>query len=71
LISVLGYELERAKALLQAQGVQVCAEEEVRSRKGLEGDQKRVIRQTELPAAPDGHKRVSLNYSVFCTTLEQ
>ncbi len=44
MISVLGYELARAKELLEAEGYSVkCIE--TRSRKGLNGNEKRVIRQ--------------------------
>ena len=44
MISVLGYELGRAKELLEAEGYSVrCVE--TRSRKGLNGNEKRVIRQ--------------------------
>ena len=42
MISVLGYELGRAKELLEAEGYSVrCVE--TRSRKGLNGNEKRVI----------------------------
>lgn len=44
MISVLGYELSRATELLESQGYAVrCVE--TRSRKGVDGSEKRVVRQ--------------------------
>ena len=56
MISVLGYELGRARELLEA--------EETRSRKGLNGNEKRVIRQRT-----DGNA-VELIWALFKTDCE-
>ncbi len=58
---VLGLPLERAAALLAGEGLRVCAQE-LRSRKGLAGNEDRVIRQRFVP--PDG---VELLYASFKT----
>ena len=63
MISVLGYELGRAKELLEAEGYSVrCVE--TRSRKGLNGNEKRVIRQRA-----DGNA-VELIWAPFKTDCE-
>ena len=62
-ITVLGYELGRAKELLEAEGYSVrCVE--TRSRKGLNGNEKRVIRQRA-----DGDA-VELIWALFKTDCE-
>ncbi|MEA4870707.1 hypothetical protein SDC9_123763 [bioreactor metagenome] len=62
MISVLGYPLHQAKALLEQKGVVVSAEE-VRSKKGVEcGIDARVIRQDILDES-----RVHLLYAIFRT----
>lgn len=63
-ISVLGFELEHARTLLEAAGYTVTVQE-VRSRKGLEGNERRVVRQRFL-----GEERVDLTYAVFKTVIE-
>ena len=63
MISVLGYELSRAVELLEAQGYTVSCVE-TRSRKGVDGSEKRVVRQRirEGPA--------ELVFAVFKTECE-
>jgi len=63
LTAVLGYELERARALLEAEGYSVSCVE-TRSRKGIEGNEARVVRQREANGA------VELTYSIFKTDCE-
>jgi len=63
LISVLGYELSRATELLEAQGYAVrCVE--TRSRKGVDGSERRVVRQR----MNDG--QAELVWAVFKTECE-
>jgi len=63
LISVLGYELSRAAELLESEGYQVhCVE--TRSRKGVDGSEKRVVRQR----IADG--QAELVWAVFKTECE-
>ncbi len=62
-MTVLGYELERARALLEAEGFSVSCTE-TRSRKGLNGNEKRVIRQHI-----DGHS-AELVWALFKTDCE-
>lgn len=63
MIFVLGYPLEQAQAMLHEQGYQTTSVQ-VSSRKGLQGDQKRVIRQTLI--SHDGQTPcVELAYSEF------
>lgn len=63
MISVLGYELSRATELLEAEGYTVhCIE--TRSRKGVDGSEKRVVRQR----IADG--QAELVWSVFKTECE-
>ncbi len=63
MISVLGYELNRATELLEAQGYTVhCVE--TRSRKGVDGSEKRVVRQR----MNDG--QAELVFAVFKTECE-
>ena len=63
MISVLGYELGRARELLEAEGYSVrCVE--TRSRKGLNGNEKRLIRQRT-----DGNA-VELIWALFKTDCE-
>lgn len=60
---VLGMELEKAKAYLAAQGYRVT-EKEVRSKKGVPGNEARVIRVRETAA-----ESVELCYAVFKTNV--
>lgn len=60
---VLGYELSRAENLLRAEGFHVISVE-VRSRKGLCGNEARVVRQRL-----EG-ETVILTYAVFKTDYE-
>ena len=62
--SVLGLELSRAAALLEAAGARVETVE-VRSRKGVEGDSARVIRQRQRGEV------VELCYAVFKTNADE
>ena len=63
MISVLGYELSRATELLESQGYAVrCVE--TRSRKGVDGSERRVIRQR----MNDG--QAELVWAVFKTECE-
>ena len=63
MISVLGYELSRAIELLEAQGYAVrCVE--TRSRKGVDGSERRVVRQR----MNDG--QAELVWAVFKTECE-
>ncbi|MEL7607942.1 MAG: hypothetical protein AAGU74_00370 [Bacillota bacterium] len=63
MIDVLGFELSRAAQMLRASGYEVCCLE-VKSRKGVAGNEARVIRQRPLS---DG--RIELAYSVFKTDV--
>lgn len=67
MISVLGYELQRASALLEQEGWQVETEE-VRSRKGLLGNECRVVR--EQVVSGEGQKRMRLTFAMFKTIVE-
>ena len=58
---VLGFELNRARLLVEQEGAKVCCVE-VSSRKGVKGNEARVVRQRILE---DG--TVELNYSIFKT----
>ena len=63
MISVLGYELSRATELLESQGYAVrCVE--TRSRKGVDGSERRVVRQR----MNDG--QAELVWAVFKTECE-
>ena len=63
MISVLGYELSRATELLESQGYAVrCVE--TRSRKGVDGSERRVVRQ----CMADG--QAELVFAVFKTECE-
>ena len=64
MISVLGYELSRAEEMLRAEGFSV-KNEEVRSRKGLCGNEARVVRQRQI-----GEREVLLTYAIFKTDYE-
>ena len=64
--SVLGWPLNRAKAYLQEAGYAVVLEE-VRSRKGIEGGEKRVVRQREQEEA--GERSVLLTWAAFQTDV--
>ena len=61
---MLGYELSRAEEILQAEGFQVRSEE-VRSRKGLLGNEARVVRQR---LSDDGE--AILTYAIFKTDYD-
>lgn len=63
MIDVLGFELHSASAALRAQGFEVVCLE-VKSRKGVVGNETRVIRQRPLK---DG--RIELACSVFKTDV--
>ena len=64
MISVLGYELSRAEEMLRAKGFSVRTEE-VRSRKGLCGNEARVVRERMI-----GDREILLTYAVFKTDYE-
>lgn len=64
MISVLGYELSRAEEMLRAEGFSVRSEE-VRSRKGLCGNEARVVRECLV-----GDRDILLTYAVFKTDYE-
>lgn len=68
-MSVLGLELSRAVRRLTEEGYEVETLE-VRSRKGVLGNERRVIREQALPAA-GGRPRVCLTYAVFSTAVEE
>lgn len=61
---VLGWELSLARAALEAEGFVVCCTM-VSSRKGVKGNESRVIRQRQT-----GGAEVELACSVFKTDLE-
>lgn len=63
MISVLGYELQRGKQLLEEMGYTVCCTE-IRSRKGVEGNEGRIVRQLEKDGC------VELVYAIFKTDCE-
>lgn len=65
--TVLGYELQCAVDILTAEGygLQLL---EVRSRKGVDGNEKRVVRQQALPETPGV---VRLTYAVFQTRPQE
>ena len=63
MISVLGYELSAARALLEAEGFSVTAVE-TRSRKGVDGDRAMVVRE-RLEGS-----RAELVWSTFKTDCE-
>jgi len=67
LTSVLGYELETAIECLQSEGYRVKTLE-VSSKKGVIGDQKRVIRQLNAEGE-DG--TIVLAFSVFRTECDR
>ena len=62
MISVLGYELSRAVAMLEEQGYAVICVE-TRSRKGVAGNEARVVRER----ISDG--KAELVYAVFLTEI--
>lgn len=68
-MNVLGLELSRAQALLEKAGyaAETC---EVASRKGVAGNERRVVREQALPVAPGGQPRVRLTCAVFCTAVQ-
>lgn len=63
MISVLGYELSRAIKLLEEAGYQVACTE-TRSRKGVSGSEKRVVRQRIAD------RQAELVWAVFKTDCE-
>lgn len=67
MISVLGYALDTAVKALQGEGFSVqCME--VRSKKGVEGQESRVVRQLLTGEADlEGKPIVALTYAVFQT----
>ncbi len=62
MISVLGYELAHAIELLEAEGYTVTCVE-TRSRKGVEGNEARVVRERI------SHGQAELVYAVFLTEI--
>jgi hypothetical protein len=70
LIEVLGFELSRAVMILEQAGYEVTTGE-VRSRKGLMGNERRVVRQQAMPSNADGQPRIRLTYAVFCTQVAE
>ena len=70
MISVLGLPLSEAVALLEAEGYAVETVE-VSSKKGVQGNERRIVRQKELPVLPGGPKRICLTYAVFLTDVGQ
>ncbi|MDL2258526.1 hypothetical protein LJC42_05170 [Eubacteriales bacterium OttesenSCG-928-K08] len=67
-INVLGFELEAAVLLLTAKGFEVKTQE-VRSRKGLIGNERRVVRQRRLPEELGRPKSILLTYAEFQTSV--
>ncbi len=67
---MLGFELARAVTLLEQTGYEVETQE-VRSRKGLAGNERRVVRQRIMPSSADGQPRICLTYAVFCTQVAE
>ena len=70
MISVLGLPFSEAVALLEAEGYAVETVE-VSSKKGVQGNERRIVRQKELPVLPGGPKRICLTYAVFLTDVGQ
>ncbi len=68
--SVLGLELLAAVALLEQEGYTVVTTE-VSSKKGVAGNERRVIRERSLPDEPGQPKRICLTYAVFSTDVSQ
>lgn len=67
---VLGLELSTAVALLEKEGYTVVTVE-VSSKKGVAGNERRVVRERVLPAEPGQPKRICLTYAVFQTDVGQ
>ncbi|HWR22766.1 MAG TPA: hypothetical protein VN366_04740 [Feifaniaceae bacterium] len=70
MISVLGLELSAAKALLEKEGYAVVTAE-VSSKKGVPGNERRVVRERKLPEEPGQPGRICLTYAVFRTDVGQ
>ncbi len=68
--SVLGLELAAAVALLEKEGYTVITME-VSSKKGVPGNERRVVRERALPEEPEQPKRICLTYAVFQTDVSQ
>ena len=67
---VLGLELSHAVDVLERAGYEVQTQE-VRSRKGVPGNERRVVRARALPEDSGGRPRICLTYAVFCTQVAQ
>lgn len=67
---MLGFELSHAVTMLEQAGYEVVTEE-VRSRKGLKGNERRVVRQKAMPSTVNGQPRICLTYAVFCTKVAE
>lgn len=63
-MNVLGLPLYEALGLLEAGGYSVTVKE-VRSKKGLDGDECRVVRVTD-----DGNRNVCVTYAIFQTNVK-
>lgn len=70
MIEVLGFELSHAVKTLERAGYDVTTVE-VRSRKGLTGNERRVVRQQTLPSKADRQPCICLTYAVFCTQVAE
>lgn len=70
MINVLGLALSQAVSLLEAEGYAVETVE-VSSKKGVQGNERRVVRQQALPVLSGGPKRICLTYAVFLTDVGQ
>ncbi len=68
--SVLGLELSAAVAILESEGYAVTVME-VSSKKGVSGNERRVIRERTLDVEPGLPKRICLTYAVFQTDVIQ
>ena len=68
--SVLGLELSCAMALLESEGYTVDTLE-ISSKKGVAGNESRVLRERALPLEPSQPKRICLTYAVFSTDVSQ
>lgn len=64
-MSVLGFELSAAVLQLEREGYLVITQE-VRSKKGMPGNERRVVRET-----PINEKTVCLTYALFQTQILQ
>ena len=67
---VLGFELSHAIAIMELAGFEVLTRE-VKSRKGVQGNERRVVREQKLPCSSDGKPQICLTYAVFCTQVNE